>query len=63
MDRLAPALAEIESGLDVVNGFRESPRGALRLNVPVIVAMKILPPIATRFLLTYPGVTLGDRGK
>jgi DNA-binding transcriptional LysR family regulator len=34
-------LGEIETGLDVVNDFRDSPRGALRLNVPVIVAMKI----------------------
>jgi DNA-binding transcriptional LysR family regulator len=58
LERLAPALAEIESGLDVVNRFRDSPRGALRLNVPVIVAMKILPSIASRFLAAYPGVTL-----
>jgi DNA-binding transcriptional LysR family regulator len=58
LERLAPALAEIESGLDVVNGFRDSPRGTLRLNVPVIVAMTILPSIASRFLLAYPGVTL-----
>jgi DNA-binding transcriptional LysR family regulator len=56
--RLAPALGEIESGLDVVNGFRDRPRGALRLNVPVIVAMKMLPSIANRFLRAYPGVTL-----
>jgi DNA-binding transcriptional LysR family regulator len=58
LERLAPALAEIESGLDVVNGFRDSPRGTLRLNVPIIVAMKILPSIASRFLLAYPAVTL-----
>ena len=53
-----PALGEIESGLDVVNGFRDSPRGALKLNVPVIVAMKILPPIVNRFLKAFPGVRL-----
>ena len=58
LERLAPALGEIESGLDVVNSFRASPRGTLKLNVPVIVAMKILPPIASRFLKAYPGVTL-----
>ena len=58
LERLAPALAEIESGLDVVNGFRSSPRGALRLNAPIIVAMKILPSIASRFLTAYPGVIL-----
>ena len=58
LERLEPALSEIETGLDVVNGFRESPRGTLRLNVPGIVAMKILPPIATAFLKAYPGVAL-----
>ncbi len=58
LERLKPALGEIESGLDVVNGFRDSPRGTLKLNVPVIVAMKILPPIASRFLKAYPGVKL-----
>ena len=58
LERLAPALGEIESGLDVVNGFRSSPRGTLRLNVPMIVAMKVLPPIVTRFLAAHPGVTL-----
>ena len=42
----------------MVNSFRASPRGTLKLNVPVIVAMKILPPIASRFLKAYPGVML-----
>jgi DNA-binding transcriptional LysR family regulator len=43
LERLEPALGEIESGLDVVNSFRSSPRGTLKLNVPAIVAAKILP--------------------
>jgi DNA-binding transcriptional LysR family regulator len=58
LERLKPALGEIESGLDVVNGFRETPRGTLKLNVPVIVAAKVLPPIVSRFLVAHPGVTL-----
>jgi len=58
LERLAPALGEIEGALDAVNGFRDSPKGTLRLNVPTIVAMKILPPIASRFLSAHPGVTL-----
>jgi DNA-binding transcriptional LysR family regulator len=58
LERLGPALGEIESGLDVVNCFRDNPRGALKLNVPVIVAMKVLPPIVSRFLAAYPGVRL-----
>ena len=35
LERLAPALGEVEAALDVVNGFRDRPAGTLRLNVPV----------------------------
>ena len=35
IERLAPALGEVESALDVVNLFRDRPAGTLRLNVPV----------------------------
>src|SRR5215218_3966530 len=35
LDRLSPALAEVESAVDVVNGFRDKPAGTLRLNVPI----------------------------
>lgn len=33
LDRLGPALVEVEAALDVVNGFRDRPTGTLRLNV------------------------------
>src|SRR5882724_1191534 len=36
--RIGPALSEVETALDVVNGFRDRPAGALRLNVPGAVA-------------------------
>jgi DNA-binding transcriptional LysR family regulator len=58
LERLVPALGEVAAALDVVNGFRDSPMGTLKLNVPVIVAMSILPPIAEGFLKANPGVTL-----
>ncbi len=58
LERLGPALGEITGALDALNSFRDSPTGTLRLNVPVIVAQRILPPIASRFLLSYPGITL-----
>lgn len=58
LERLEPALGEIAQALDTVNGFRDSPRGTLRLNVPTIIATEILPPIATRFLAAHPGITL-----
>ena len=57
-ERLDPALGEIAGALDALNNFRDSPTGTLKLNVPVIVAQKILPPIVNRFLAAYPGITL-----
>jgi DNA-binding transcriptional LysR family regulator len=58
LERLAPALTEVESALDSLNRFRDSPTGTLRLNVPTVVARDILPPIAVAFLKAYPGITL-----
>lgn len=58
LERLAPALAEVEAAIDGVNSLRDSPVGRLRLNVPGIVARFVLPPIVTPFLRAYPGITL-----
>ena len=58
LERLTPALGEIAAALDAVNDFRDTPTGTLRLNVPTIVADRVLPSIATRFLQACPGVTL-----
>jgi len=56
--RLAPALTEVEAALDVVNGFRDKPAGALRLNVPVSAARLVLPSIVPPFLAAYPDIRL-----
>jgi DNA-binding transcriptional LysR family regulator len=58
LQRLAPALRDISESLDAVNGYRQSPMGTLRLNVPWAAAGLILPPIVAGFLKAYPGVTL-----
>ena len=58
LERLVPALAEVEAAIDGVNTLRDRPVGRLRLNVPGIVARFVLPPIATPFLKAYPGITL-----
>ncbi|UVK37302.1 LysR family transcriptional regulator [Mesorhizobium sp. AR10] len=58
LERLGPALGEVEAALDVVNGFRERPAGSLRLNVPISAARLVLPSIVPRFLLAYPGIRL-----
>ena len=56
LDRLGPALAEVQSALDVVNSARETPIGTLRLNVPVSAARLVLPAILPDFLAAYPDV-------
>jgi len=58
LERLRPALNEVSQALDAVNHFRERPAGTLRLNVPTVVAARILPPILPRFLELYPEITL-----
>ncbi|CCV13252.1 LysR family transcriptional regulator [Mesorhizobium sp. STM 4661] len=58
LERLGPALTEVESALDVVNGFRDRAAGSLRLNVPVSAARLVLPHIVPPFLAAYPGIRL-----
>ncbi|WP_311969728.1 LysR family transcriptional regulator [Pseudomonas baltica] len=58
LERLVPALDEVEAALDVVNHFRDRPAGTLRLNVPVSAARLVLPAIITPFLQAYPNIRL-----
>lgn len=58
LERLLPALSEVESALDVVNKFRDRPAGTLRLNVPVSAVRLVLPAIVPRFLAAYPEIRL-----
>ncbi len=58
LSRLRPALAEVAGALDVLNELRDSPRGMLRLNVPVSAARFFLQPIVDRFLQAYPDIVL-----
>jgi len=58
LERLGPALGEVEAALDVVNGFRDRPAGTLRLNVPVGVARLVLPEIVPPFLAAFPDIHL-----
>jgi len=58
LERLVPALNEVAAAVDAVNGFRDSPTGTLRLNVPTAVARLILPPIVEGFLQANPGITM-----
>jgi DNA-binding transcriptional LysR family regulator len=58
LERLGPALTEIESALDPVNVFRDKPAGTLRLNVPLSAARLVLPAIVPAFLSAYPDIRM-----
>jgi DNA-binding transcriptional LysR family regulator len=58
LERIGPALTEVEAAIDVVNDSRDRPAGSLRLNVPVSAARLVLPSIVPPFLATYPGIRL-----
>lgn len=58
MERLAPALAEVDAAIDVVNGYRDRPTGVLRLNVPLSAARLVLSAIIPPFLAAYPDIRL-----
>lgn len=58
MERLLPAMNEVESALDDINRFRETPAGTLRLNVPVSASRLILPALVPAFLARYPDIQL-----
>lgn len=58
LERLAPALGEVQSALDVVNDFRDRPAGRLRLNVPIMAVRLVLPHIVPPFLAKYPDITV-----
>jgi len=56
LERLTPALDEVEAAIDVINQFRSRPMGTLRLNVPVSAARLVLPSVLPGFLAAYPDV-------
>jgi len=58
LEKLVPALREVEAALEVVNGFRDQPAGTLRLNVPVSALKLVLPGIVPRFRAAYPDILL-----
>ena len=58
LERLRPALGEVEAAIDIVNAFRDRPVGTLKLNVPGTVARLVLPSIVASFLKAYPDIRL-----
>lgn len=58
LERLRPALRDIDDALEDANAFRDKPVGRLRLNVPRSAALLALAPVMTRFIRAYPQMRL-----
>ena len=58
IERLTPVLGEMEAAFDVLNAFRDSPAGTLRLNVPASASRIVLAPLIAPFLKLYPDIRL-----
>jgi DNA-binding transcriptional LysR family regulator len=58
LERLTPALSEVEAAIDMAHGLRDRPAGTLKLNVPVAATRLVLPAIVPGFLAAYPDIHL-----
>ena len=58
MQRLLPAMNEVNAALDAINRFRTTPGGTLRLNVPISATRLVLPALLPAFLRRYPDIQL-----
>jgi len=58
LERLRPALREIDAAFNDLDDEAQGPVGTLKLNVPVPVARFVLPDLLARFLRLYPGVNV-----
>ena len=58
LERLTPALTEVEAAIDVAHGLSDRPAGTLKLNVPVSATRLVLPAIVPAFLAAYPDIRL-----
>lgn len=56
LERLGPALGEVEAALAAVGDFRDRPAGTLKLNVPGSALRLVLPAIVPGFLAAYPDI-------
>ncbi|GLQ54901.1 LysR family transcriptional regulator [Devosia nitrariae] len=58
LDRLLPALVDLETAVEEVRALRGTPAGLLRINATRIAAIHYLGPLVGPFLNAYPEITL-----
>ena len=56
--RISPAFRDIDDALEDLNNFRGKPAGTLRFNAARQSTQLVLLPIVTRFLKSYPDVSV-----
>ena len=56
LERLGPALGEVEAALGAVHDLRDGVTGTLRINVPTSAARLVLPTILPGFLAAHPAI-------
>jgi len=58
LQQLRPAMEQISTALESVNGERERPFGRLRICATHLAAAAVIPRVWARYLATYPDVHL-----
>jgi DNA-binding transcriptional LysR family regulator len=58
LQRIAPALNELDAAMDVLRQHGDRPAGLLRLTVPDVVATALLDPLLGEFMARWPDVRL-----
>ncbi|GGA13713.1 LysR family transcriptional regulator [Dyella caseinilytica] len=61
LQRIAPALNELDQAIDAIRQHADRPRGTLRITVPVVVSQTIIEPMLGEFMARWPDVQLDIR--
>jgi len=58
LDRVRPALRELDAAMDATNAYRDKPSGNLRINLSEGAARMLLVPVVGEFLRRYPDMSV-----
>jgi DNA-binding transcriptional LysR family regulator len=61
LQRVTPALKELDMAMDAIRQHGDRPRGTLRLTVPGVVARAVIEPMLGEFMARWPDVKLDIR--
>jgi DNA-binding transcriptional LysR family regulator len=61
LERITPALDELDLALDATRQHGDRPRGTVRLTVPSVVAQTVIQPMLGEFMARWPEVQLDIR--